>query len=68
MANGNNESKFGEVWKKIKEEWDKVSDKTKETWDETVDRVIEGYRGAADWTDDKINEAKGYFKGRFDRK
>jgi uncharacterized protein YpuA (DUF1002 family) len=63
MAEENN--KFGNAWEKIKDEWERGTDKTKESWDSIVDRVIDGYRGAEDWTDDKINEAKGYFKGRF---
>jgi uncharacterized protein YjbJ (UPF0337 family) len=63
----NNENHFGDFSDRLKEEWDKVSDKTKESWEGVVDRVGEGYHGSTDWTDDKLNEAKGYFKGRFDQ-
>lgn len=62
-----NENRFGDVWDQIKQEWDKTQEKTKEDWDDLVERVVDNYAATADWADDKIHEAKGYLKGRYDK-
>lgn len=65
MADEMQNNDWGDLENKLKEEWEAASDKTKEVWDEIVDRVTESYKDAAGWTDEKVEQAKDYFKGEY---